>query len=87
MKKIAVNESLAKNHKLIVTGTSGGDSANRLVLADAALSTMKEENSFFNTYNNISAAERSRMLSEFAVAGGNAQVRIHVGGSEEGSTK
>lgn len=73
MKKMNVQESLANNSKLVVTGLSGGEAANKLILADAALSNHG------NTNNKDSGEERSRMLSELAVASGNASVRINVG--------
>merc|ERR1712232_207242 len=76
MQKIGVQESLAQNEKLVVTGISGGNAANRLVLADAALKAIKENPN--STYD-ISTAERSTILSELAVASGKAEVRINVG--------
>merc|ERR1712071_32858 len=78
MQKIGVHKSLAKNNELVVTGISGGEAANRLVLADAALRNETKN----GKHEKESMAERSRILSELAVAGGNAQVRINVGGSE-----
>ena len=81
MQKIGVQESLSENDKLVVTGNSGGEAANRLVVADAALSDIQER--YRNKENkSLSNKERSRLLSELAVAGGNAQVRINIGNDD-----
>lgn len=74
MRKLDVQESLAGNSKLVVTGLSGGEAANQLILADAALGGVG------GGRGGISGEERSRLLSELAVAGGRAAVKIHVGG-------
>lgn len=82
MQKIGVQESLSKNDKLVVTGISGGEAANRLVMADAALSAVKEKYLDQNNEKSskkLSSAERSSLLSELGIASGNAQVRINVG--------
>jgi len=67
-KRLEVNDSLASNSKVIVTGISGGNAANKMILADAALS---EVNALHE-----SSPSRSEMLSEIAVASGNAKVRL-----------
>lgn len=78
VRRLGVQESLANNARLVVTGVSGGEAANRLLLADAALSS----DNFKDLNNKRDSEERSRLLSELAVASGRADVRINVGGPQ-----
>jgi len=63
--KLEVSSCLASNSNVIITGTHGGDAANKMILADAALGD--------HTNPKIS---RSDMISEIAVASGKAKVRL-----------
>lgn len=69
--RLDAQSSLAMNDKLIVTGTEGGDTANQFILADAALRDIKKRDT-------SSEQERSAVLSELAVASGQAQIRLNV---------
>jgi hypothetical protein len=74
LKQYEAQQNLASNKKLIVTGTSGGAAANRLILTEATL------NDAGKRMTSASAAEISAVLSQLAVASGNAQVRINMWG-------
>uniref|UniRef100_A0A7S2IFT9 Band 7 domain-containing protein n=1 Tax=Helicotheca tamesis TaxID=374047 RepID=A0A7S2IFT9_9STRA len=74
LKKLEAQQSLANNGQLIVTGTSGGEAANRLILAEAAL-----EKSVKTFPSQRQQQERSSILSEIAVASGKAQIRLNLG--------
>jgi len=67
-KRLEVNDCLASNSKVTITGTSGGEAANKMILADAALA--KANNSA------LFKPSRSEMISELAVASGKAKVRL-----------
>uniref|UniRef100_A0A7S2UGS3 Band 7 domain-containing protein n=1 Tax=Attheya septentrionalis TaxID=420275 RepID=A0A7S2UGS3_9STRA len=69
--RLDAQSALALNDKLIVTGTEGGDAANQFILADAALRDIKKRDP-------SSEQERSVILSELAVASGQAQIRLNV---------
>eukprot|EP00978_Attheya_sp_CCMP212_P044874 scaffold325638_cov31-Attheya_sp.AAC.1 len=69
--RLDAQSALALNDKLIVTGTEGGDAANQFILADAALRDIKKRDP-------SSEQERSVVLSELAVASGQAQIRLNV---------
>jgi len=64
-KKLEVSSSLASNNNVIITGISGGDAANKMILADAALADSSNQQT-----------SRSDMISEIAVASGKAKVRL-----------
>jgi len=66
MRKIKAQEALANNDKLVVTGTSGGLAANKMLLADAVLRNTKKRPKF--------TSERSNILSELALASGNSEI-------------
>ena len=70
--RLKAQAALASNELLVVTGTSGGTAANRLLLVDAALKDMGSRSS-------LDKEERTAMLSELAVASGTAKVRLHIG--------
>uniref|UniRef100_A0A7S4NII5 Band 7 domain-containing protein n=1 Tax=Odontella aurita TaxID=265563 RepID=A0A7S4NII5_9STRA len=72
--RLRAQDALASNDQLVITGTSGGKAANRMLLADAALSGLPQSRG-----GAVSAEERSALLSELAVASGRADVRLHVG--------
>lgn len=78
LKRLEAQASLASNDKLIVTGTSGGDAANRLMLADAALKDSARRRGKVAP----DPSERSALLSEIAIASGQAQVRLNVWGEQ-----
>uniref|UniRef100_A0A7S1Z6D7 Band 7 domain-containing protein n=1 Tax=Trieres chinensis TaxID=1514140 RepID=A0A7S1Z6D7_TRICV len=71
--RLRAQDALASNKLLVVTGTSGGAAANRLLLADAALRGARSHG------GSLGKEERSALLSELAVASGTAKVRLHVG--------
>jgi len=62
---LEVSSSLASNNNVIITGISGGDAANKMILADAALADSSNQQT-----------SRSDMISEIAVASGKAKVRL-----------
>ena len=54
--KVRVQEALADNEKVVITGTSGGVTANRMLMTDAAL---------INTaLNDISTPRREAIIGE-----------------------
>lgn len=75
LKKYEAQEELASNKKLILTGTSGGEAANRLILIEATL------NDAATNRTSASAAETSAVLSQIAVASGKAEVRLNMWGA------
>mmetsp|Transcript_35357 Transcript_35357/g.46825 ORF Transcript_35357/g.46825 Transcript_35357/m.46825 type:complete len:90 (-) Transcript_35357:1429-1698(-) len=76
LKKLKAQQSMANNGQLIVTGTSGGEAANRLILAEAALKDHAQ------TISRGQQRERSAILSEIAVASGKAQIRLNIGSDQ-----
>ena len=56
MLKIKVHESLAENNRLVITGTSGGSTANQILMADAALLDVAQ--------SNINDPTRNKMIEE-----------------------
>ena len=74
LKKFKAQERLAGNKHLIITGTSGGEAANRLILTEATL------NDAASKRTTASAAETSAVLSQLAVANGTAEVRLNMWG-------
>lgn len=74
LKKFEAQEKLAGNKHLIVTGTSGGEAANRLILTEATLNDAASRSTA------ASAAETSAVLSQLAVANGKAEVRLNMWG-------
>ena len=70
MRKIKAQEALANNDKLVVTGTSGGQTANQMLLADAALNNSKNRIKF--------TSGRSNILKELAIASGNSKVCFNI---------
>mmetsp|Transcript_14164 Transcript_14164/g.20923 ORF Transcript_14164/g.20923 Transcript_14164/m.20923 type:complete len:524 (-) Transcript_14164:23-1594(-) len=71
LKKLEAQLAMASNDKLIITGTAGGEEANRLILTEATLNDAHKSTS-------VNAAERSAVLAQLAVASGNAKVRINI---------
>lgn len=71
LKKLEAQLAMASNEKLIITGTAGGEEANRLILTEATLNDARK-----NTV--MDSAETSAVLSQLAVASGNAKVRINI---------
>lgn len=53
MLKVKVHESLAENNRLVITGTSGGSTANKILMADAALLNVGQSDSNDPTRNKI----------------------------------
>ena len=45
MLKIKVHESLAENDRIVITGTSGGNTANKIIMVDAALVNVSRSDS------------------------------------------
>mmetsp|Transcript_27775 Transcript_27775/g.31734 ORF Transcript_27775/g.31734 Transcript_27775/m.31734 type:complete len:544 (+) Transcript_27775:94-1725(+) len=72
MKKLEAQTALAMNKKLIITGTAGGEAANRLILTEATLNDAQKNKT------SQSASEKSGILSQLAVASGKAQVNINM---------
>lgn len=70
LKKYDAQQKLASNDKLIITGTTGGEAANRLILTEAALKGART--------SEIQSKNTSSVLSQLAVASGNAQVRLNM---------
>jgi len=73
--RLAVQDALASNEKLIITGISGGEAANQILLVDAALSD--------TNHLDMDGAERTKILSELAVASGRAYVRLKVDDTQQ----
>lgn len=71
LRQIKAQEALANNDKLVVTGTSGGLAANKLLLADAALKHVKSGEQY--------SSQRSYILSKLALASHNPNVNLTVG--------
>lgn len=72
LKKYKAQEKLASNKNLVITGTTGGKAANRLILTEAALSAGDSRKS------SKKSKETTSILSQLAVATGKAQVRLNV---------
>eukprot|EP00591_Stephanopyxis_turris_P011255 CAMPEP_0195526976 /NCGR_PEP_ID=MMETSP0794_2-20130614/28347_1 /TAXON_ID=515487 /ORGANISM="Stephanopyxis turris, Strain CCMP 815" /LENGTH=528 /DNA_ID=CAMNT_0040657779 /DNA_START=75 /DNA_END=1661 /DNA_ORIENTATION=- len=70
-RKLRVQDALASNDKVVITGTSSGKAANQMMLADAALAHAHK--------GKVNDKARSSMLSEIAVASGKASIRLHAG--------
>jgi len=70
-KKIAAQASLASNKRLVITGTSGGKAANKMLVADAALADIQNMD-----HSGLAGKARSDMLSEYAVSTGKAFVNL-----------
>lgn len=68
-KKIEVQDALASNDKVVVTGKNGGTAANNLLLAEACISS-------------ASKSGTSNGIAELAVASGKADVRLYMAGGE-----
>mmetsp|Transcript_33096 Transcript_33096/g.49964 ORF Transcript_33096/g.49964 Transcript_33096/m.49964 type:complete len:524 (-) Transcript_33096:132-1703(-) len=71
LKKLEAQLAMASNEKLIITGTAGGEEANRLILTEATLNDARKNSV-------MDSAETSAVLSQLAVASGNAKVRINI---------
>ena len=69
-KVLEVQNALAQNEKLVVTGISGGRAANMMLKANIAL---KDSN-----IQNIPETSRTSMLSEIALAKGQSDIQFHV---------
>jgi len=73
LKKYEAQHNLASNNRLVITGTSGGEAANRLILTEATLNDA--------TKTPVSAADTAAVLSQLAVASGKAEVRLNMWGA------
>ena len=76
LQRIRAQNSLASNEQLVITGTSGGEAANRMLLANAALRDHAKK------INSIKQDDRNAILSEIAVAAGKADVRLMLGSDD-----
>ena len=76
LQRIRAQDSLASNEQLVVTGTSGGDAANRMLLANASLRDHAKK------IKSIKQDDRNAILSEIAVAAGKADVRLMLGSDD-----
>ncbi len=59
MLKIKVHESLAENNRLVITGTSGGSTANKILMADAALLNVQS--------SSIDNPSRNKIMEELKI--------------------
>jgi len=71
MRKLEVQNSLAENDQVIITGTSGGNAANKLLQVDACLSDAKVSRT------------SSDGIAELAIASGKADIRLYTNGNPQ----